>query len=162
MARLTVTTPASPPGQPDDGRDGVQFVADGDAVGGLQCQVGAGAHRDRRAGRGHGGGVIDAVADDEHPVTAGLQTAYRLDLLLGQQRRTHVGDPGVLGHLSGRAPVVAGQQHRWRGGQSGQRRDGPRGVGTNLIGESEHTDRDAVHQHDGSSGAGLQDRRQLR
>jgi hypothetical protein len=59
-------------------------------------------------------------------------------------------------------PVVPRQQHRWRRGQSRQRRDRPRGVGTNLICESEHTDRNAVHQDDGGSGAGLKDRRQLR
>ncbi|MGW2562786.1 hypothetical protein ACWCXB_26760 [Streptomyces sp. NPDC001514] len=50
-------------------RGGWQFVAYDNGVGGLQSEVRAGAaHRDRAVRRGRRGCVVDAVADDQHPL----------------------------------------------------------------------------------------------
>ena len=78
MTRFCDDQAAGAAGERDHGGDGGEFVADDDRVGGLQGEVGAGpAHGDAGVGGGQRGGVVDAVADDQHPAPVAFQLAHR-------------------------------------------------------------------------------------
>ena len=73
--------PQGAAGQPDRVDGGPQVAADQGQVGGLDGDVGAGAHRDAQVGLGQRGGVVDPVADHrDHPALA-LQSATFADLV---------------------------------------------------------------------------------
>ena len=84
-------------GQPDRVGGGAQVAAHEGEVGGLDGDVGAGAHRQAEVGLGQRGGVVHAVADHGDDLALALQPADDVDLVLGQ----HLGDDLVDADLGG-------------------------------------------------------------
>jgi len=72
---------------------------------------------------------------------AGLQLLHRGDLVVGQQRAAHVGDPYLDGEPVRGGLVVAGQQQRGGAGQL------PSGGDLDLKAESRRLDPATGHQH---------------
>jgi hypothetical protein len=65
------------PSKGNDFGDGGQFVADDDGVGGFHGNVGSGAaHGHSGVCGGQGGGVVDAVADQEDPLAGVGEMRY--------------------------------------------------------------------------------------
>ena len=67
-------------------------------VGGLDRDVGAGAHGQAQVGLGQRGGVVDPVADHRHHAALGLQPPDRADLVVRQHLGDHLADAHRLGH----------------------------------------------------------------
>ena len=81
-------------------------------------------------GGGQGGGVVDAVADQQDaPARRAWSSLHGGDLVLRQQARAHVADADLGGQAGGGALVVAGQQDRSGAGHRGDPGDGGRGGG---------------------------------
>src|SRR6266508_2596327 len=129
-------------------------------VGGFQCDVCAGrSHGDGDVGGGHGGCVVDAVADHRHP----CGFAQCLDvggLVVGQQPGVDVGDAELGGDGGGDSRVVAGEHDGVADTQLPQGLHGGGGVGAQLVGQAEQADQLSV-VGDGDRGQpGLLDRGQ--
>ena len=74
---------------------------------GRQRDVGATPHRDTDVGRGQRGGVVQAVADEDHAVAGFLKPGDAVDLAVGEHLGQHMADAGLGGDRLGRHEVVA-------------------------------------------------------
>jgi len=105
--------------------------------------VGAGTDGQAHVGRGKGGSVVDAVADHADPAAFGLQGAYGVGLVLGQDLGERPFDADLGGDGGSRATVVTGQ-HDHIHAQLSQRADGRGRVLLDRVGHCEHPGRSAV------------------
>ena len=102
-----------PPGQPDRVGGGAQVAADEGEVGGLDRDVGAGAHREAEVGLGERGGVVDAVADHRDDPALGLQPRTTATLSAGSTSAITCVDADLARRpLAATRGVVAGEQDR--------------------------------------------------
>jgi len=133
----------------DQVRQAGELVADGHRVSGAQRQIAAAAsHRQAQVRGRHRGGVVDAVADQQHPPAFRLHPADPLGLVGGQQSGVDVADPH-----RGRDPIrggrpVAGEQRRSAAGQQREALDRGRGVWAQPVGQRDHAGRCPVDEHD--------------
>src|SRR5699024_427243 len=99
-------------GEPDRVHRGPQVPAHEGDVGGLDGDVGAGAHRQAQVGLGQCWGVVDAVADHRDDLALALESGDDVDLVLGQDLGDDLLDADLGGDPTGHGLVVAGEQDR--------------------------------------------------
>src|SRR5699024_127521 len=97
-----------PAGEPDGVDRGPQVAAHEGDVGGLDGDVGAGAHGQAEVGLGEGGGVVDAVADHRDDLALGLQAGDDVDLVLGQDLGDDLVDTDLGGDPTSNGLIVTG------------------------------------------------------
>src|SRR5690606_8750657 len=93
------------------GRRG-EVAPDQGEVTGLDRDVGAGSHREPEVGGGERRGIVDAVTDHGDDLALGLESAYDVDLVGGQDARDDALDPDRGRDGTRCALVVTGDQQR--------------------------------------------------
>jgi hypothetical protein len=137
--------PVGAPRQINGSGQRLQIVADQDRVGGFHRQVGAlDTHGDAGVGGGHRRGVVDAVTDEQHPVslTEGVDVG---DLVVWQQTGLDAVDPHLGAESSGRLCVVPGEQDGLGAGQHSEAGHRLLRPFPDLVGQADHPDRVPVN-----------------
>src|SRR5699024_9058604 len=125
-----------PAGEPDRVERGHQVPAHERDVGGLNGDVGAGAHRQAQVGLGQRRGVVDAVADHRDDLPLALQAGDDVDLVLGQNLGDDLLDADLGGDPPGDGLVVASEQDRGEA-ETLQAGDGLSAGGLDGVGDDE-------------------------
>ena len=127
-------------------------------VGGLQCHVGAAAHRNADGGSFHCRGIVYSVPDHRQRGVA-VQLGYRADFIRRQQSGLKL-QPQLACNRRRRARIIAGQDHALYS-QPVQCVDGLFRIVTQGVAQRQHAHRHTVLHHGNDRLPGLLQRLNL-
>jgi hypothetical protein len=137
--------------------DAIEVAAQESDAGGLDGDVGAGAHGEADVRGGEGGGVVDTVAGEGDDAISAAELVDDVCLVVGQYLCLDPVDAEVGRHGGGGDPVVAGE-HDDLDAFLAERGEGGRGGVLDLVGDADDAGGGAVDGDEDGGRAGATQR----